>query len=761
MYKKFIIIILTLMIGHVSAPGAGFTRTQEKVEVVFKQDVSLRSLAQEYLGDPNAWEIILYYNGFKHPSELRPAMKLTIPTGTFKRTVKYLKKAGEISHLANMEGAGILAKDSIEASNRLHISATDLKKRGKLELAEKTALESVQQAEKALAEAKAKKIRTVSAILEKKKKTVQSRRPDQPVWINTMTDQELIEQERIRTLADSEAGIVFIDGSRIYMDENSLAVIGEMRKNLIKNTFKADVTVLQGEVLAHISSIGGRKDFNITAPGVETAVRSRKFRTGRDTGKATRIANYDGEIDVKAGNSAVTVKKDEGTKIAYGKKPETPRKLLPPPVFIPPLNDRIFFSQTIRFEWEKVENAKFYKLVISADRDFTDILKNIRTAKTHFQWRVPRKGVYYCRIYSIDRDNFSGPFAAPVSFFANVDVSPPYLTVRSPMDGDVILSESVMVRGTFEKSAKITIDDQPVDSDENGGVNHSVELEPGEQIITIIAADPAGNRSIVRRKVIRNTEKQLIYLDTPNRMTVNLNQVAITGKIRPHTKIEINGEPVEAKRDFSHVLKLPEGDHTITVKATSPLGKVQTLPVMIRVDQTPPKILPDDFPKFTRKPKIRLSGRISEHVTFSVNGSPAPLKKKTFDLTVQLKEGENIYKLEAKDDAGNMSAKKINIFRDTKPPEIGDYSFSHPAVKGGNIITCRVFAKDDGVGLARTGSFTISVDPEDKGVKGALTLNSVKKKYEGSVFIPPGMKGKVKMKALKIQDYLGNQTVWP
>ena len=761
MYKKCIIIILILAIGHAWVPGAGFTGTQEKMEVVFKQDVSLRSLAKKYLGDPNAWEIILYYNGFKHLSELRPAMKLTIPAGSFKRTVKHLKKAGEISRLANMEGARILAKDSIDRSIRLRVSAIDLKNLGKLELAEKAALEAVQQAEKALAEAKAKKIRSVSAVLKRKKKTVQSRRPHQPVWINTMTDQELVKQERIRTLAASEADIVFIDGSQIYMDENSLAVIGEMKENLIKNTFKASVTVLQGDVLAHISSLGGRRDFNITVPGVETAVRSRKFRTARDTGKATRIANYDGEIDVKAGNSIVTVKKDEGTKIAFGRKPETPRKLLPPPVLISPMKDRIFFSQTIRFEWEKVENAGFYRLAISADRNFTKILENIRSAKTRYQWHVPRKGVYYCRIYSIDRDNFSGPFSAPVSFYANVDVSPPYLTVRSPTDGEVILSDSVMVRGTVEKSAKITIDDQMVDSDENGVFSHSVMLEPGEQILTIIAADTAGNRSVIRQKVIRNTEKMLIFMDTPSRMTVNLNQVAITGKIRPHTKIEINGEPVEAQRNFSHILRLSEGEHTITVKATSPLGKVQTLPITIRVDMTPPEILPDDFPAFTCKPDVRLSGRVSEHVTFSVNDSPTLLNKEAFDLIVQLKEGENIYKLAAVDDAGNRSSITVRIFRDTQPPEIGEYSFSSPTVKGGNIIKCRVFAKDSGVGLSRTGGFAIYVSPKNMVFKGALTLNSGEKKYEGSIFIPPGVKGKVKMKALRIQDYLGNEIVWP
>jgi len=91
--------------------------------------------------------------------------------------------------------------------------------------------------------------------------------------------------------------------------------------------------------------------------------------------------------------------------------------------------------------------------------------------------------------------------------------------------------------------------------------------------------------------VIRNTEEQLISLDTPSRMTVNLNQVAIKGKIRPHTKFEINGEPIEMPRDYSHILNLSEGEHKIAVTATAPMEKVQTLPVTIRVDLTHPKLL--------------------------------------------------------------------------------------------------------------------------------------------------------------------------
>ncbi len=754
-----IMILFPIVIGQIWHSYPGFAQGQDNVEVIFTQDVSLRSLAEKYLGNPNEWEVILYYNGFQHLADLQPDTRLTIPAGLFNRSMKYLQQAAETARLANMEGAGVLAKESIDTSTRLQTRAMDLKKQGKLEEAQKAALEALQWAEKALFEAKEKKIQSVSAVLAQKEGTVQNRKPQQPVWIDAIINQEFIEQERVRTLSASRAGILFIDESRIYLNENSLAVIGEMKENVIKRTFKAGVVVLQGDVLAHLSSLSGQKNFSITAPGIETHVRSKKFRTTRDTRQVTRIANYDGEIDVEVSKYTVTIQKDEGTKIEYGKIPEAARKLLPPPVMIVPLAHQIFFTATIRFEWEKLAGARFYTLEISAERDFFTVLKRLRLNKTFYEWQAPRKGLYYYRLYTIDTENFSGPFSDPVDFYIDLDESPPYLTVFSPAEGEVILSREAVVQGTVEKNTTLTINTVAVESDERGMFKHPIGLEPGEQIITVTATDPAGNRTSIQRNVICNLEEQLIALDMPNHMTLNMSQVTLKGTIKPLTRIEINAEPVDLPPRFAHIVTLPEGDHTITIKAISPQGNIQTLPVMITVDLTAPEISPDDVPAYTRQPELSLSGQVSEAVTLTVNGGVVPVKEMRFDFPAALKEGENIFALAVADTAGNTSTKKIRILRDTTPPEIGRYRFSSPRVKGGDIISCQISARDSGVGLARTGSFTISIAPGNTVFHGILTLNRRKEIFEGSIFVPPEIQGTVEMKHLQIQDRLGNEAI--
>jgi hypothetical protein len=206
------------------------------------------------------------------------------------------------------------------------------------------------------------------------------------------------------------------------------------------------------------------------------------------------------------------------------------------------------------------------------------------------------------------------------------------------------------------------------------------------------------------------------------------------------------------------VLTLPEGEHTITIKAISPQGEIQTLPLQITVDLTPPDIKLDDAPAATREPKLSLSGSISEPATLTFATNPIPLDAKRFTIPVDLQEGENIFNLAATDPASNTTTKTIRILLDTIPPEITRATCSAPETKGGEIIACEINAQDRGIGLAKTGNFTLSVAPGGREVKGILTFNRTKAIFEGSVFIPPGIKGKVTIKELRIQDRLGNET---
>lgn len=755
-------------------PGTGVA-----VEVVIDEGTTLRGLAETYLDAPDAWKLILFYNGLDHPGGIRPGMRLTIPVALFREVDETLEAARRTARDARMEGAGVLARAAMEAANRQIEKALERKRRGDLADARKSAKAALDSAKTALSEARDRKIQSVTAVLARKQGTVQSRKPREPVWLEAKIDQLLSEQERLRTLVASRAGVQFVDGSEIHLSESSMAVIGEMKENLIKDALTVNVVVLQGDVLAHLSSLGGQKDFSITSPGIETVIRSKRFRASRDATNVTRIANYDGEIDVTARQQQVTVGKDEGTEVAAGRAPSAPRKLLPPPPPVSPLEHQIFFSRSVPFSWASVPDARAYVLEISENRDFGTLLAAVRLTGDQHNWSAPRRGVYYFRMHTVDAEGFAGPFSDPAAFFVNIDEDPPYLLVTHPADGARLGPDhEVTVTGTVETGdgVSLSVNGVKVVAETDGTFSHPLALsEMDETTVTVTATDRAGNRSTVLREVVRpDPAAALISLETPRRLTVNLPEITLRGTLAPGARLRIDDQPVGAAGRFAHVLPMAEGTRQVTLTAEAHDGRTETVTVSITVDRTPPEIRLDDPPPATRSAEITLSGEVSEPVTLLLNdqtvegeaaevpGEPTPVR---FEIPLPLAEGSNVFHLTAIDRAGNEARRTLRVRRDTTPPTVDPRrsEVSPRSVRNGAVLTCRVVAEDDGVGLARTGEFTVTVGDRKGGAtfSGPLILNRETGDFEGRVFIPPSVAGRAALTAVRVSDQLGNTAVWP
>jgi len=733
---------------------------QPGVTITLEHKDSLRTIAKQHFGDPDDWKIILYYNGFQNYKDLPPKASLVIPVQSYKNTTDMLRKARELARLASMEGARVLAREAIEKAIRLQQDALELKNRGKLDEALKIAQQAVQSGESALSEAQKKKQRSVSAILESRTGKVQSRKSEQSVWSDTVNKQELIEKERIRTLSDSLAQILFVDGSTLNLDANALALIGKMRENRVKKSVKTDVTVLKGDVLLLMASLGVKNKFNVSTPDVETDIRSRKFRASRDANNITRISNFDGEIDVKSQGHLVTVKKNEGVKIQQGKQPGKPSKLLPPPLITAPTANKVFLSTDVRFAWQTIEGASSYKLEIADKRDFAAIIKEEELARTDYHWKAPQRGVYFFRIYTIDKEGLAGSYSEPVMLSINTDIAPPYLSVHAPVENAVILDDQVSIRGLTEDKATITINDHKAAIADDHTFDHLIKLEQGAQTIVIKATDPSGFETVVKRHIRSHPEEQLIFLDVPPWLVVNKSSVAINGRIRPRTQVEINGLPVTLTEKFSHVVKLAEGEHTLTFKASAPpdqkniIGS-QTATVNVKVDLTPPALVLEKLPSYSNKETVTLAGKVSEDASLTINAQSVPLTDHHFESAIAIEEGENLFEIIAQDTAGNQSRKRLTLLRDTLAPHNIRQALSKPVAKGGDNVMLIVEAQDKGVGLARTGHFTIIINKQS--FNGVLKLNAIGKQYEGSIFIPPGIKGAIQVHRIRIRDRLGNE----
>ncbi len=746
-------ILMAFFIGIICAVCVWAEPAEVTVTLEGKQ--SLRSLAKQHLGAPDDWKIILLYNGFDSYESLPPNASLVIPVRLYKQTMQKLRKARELSHQASMEGARVLARDLIEEAVRRQQEALEYKKRGQLQKAQASAQLAVQAGQGALDETQKKKMRTVSAILESMQGKVQSRKPDQAVWRAATLKQELVEKERIRTLSDSRARIAFIDESTLNLEANALAVIGMMRENRVRKSLKTDVTVLKGDVMLLMASLGQKNQFNLNAPGVETDIRSRKFRASRDADNITRISNYDGEIDIKAKGRKVVVKKNEGVKIKPGQQPGNPKKLLPSPQLTAPAAHQVLLKPSVDFVWKAVEDAQAYKLEISAKRNFDELIRAETVTSDHFQWQAPQRGVYYARMYTIDNEGLASPYSPVLSFSVNTDATPPYLAVHEPRENAVIVGDSVHVKGVAEKQAKVAINGRQVDLNADHAFDHPLQLVQGINTIVIEAVDPVGLKTVVKRHVTAHTEKQLLTLDVPSEWVVNQTAVTIKGRRRPGTEVTINGRPTALAEQFAHVVELDEGAHELTFKASAPPDQTQTQTIKIKVDLTPPRLTLAKPPRYYNQTRTVLAGSVSEKGSLTINAQEAALNEGQFKWDAPLEEGSNRFELIARDAAGNQTRKTVTILRDTRPPRITGQSLSKESTQGGESITLTVKAEDAGVGLARAGHFVLAVDA--RRFKGLLSWNAAQNHYIGTIFIPPEVKGDVRVYQIRIRDRLGNE----
>jgi hypothetical protein len=754
-------ILLTLIILLI--PSVLIHSAQDEViTVTLTGDETLRSLAVKYFGEPNDWEVILFYNGFQSTSEVNIGTQLKIPISLYRKFNKTLDSVQELIIQANNEGAGILAKEQLDSGIKAQKEAIELKKKGKLDQAFTKAQEAQHFIQDAIKQTKEKRIKSISAILSERKGKVQSRKQDQSVWFDANQNQELIEKEHVRTLTGSSGEISFLDGSRLNLSQNSLAVIEAMKQDLIKNTSKSSVVVLQGDVLAYLTSQNKKNDVNVSVPGVQTDIRSRNFRTSMDENNVAKFANYDGEIEVQAAGSSVTLKKNEGTSIAPGEKPKEARKLLDPPTVITPEPKTKIFSNILDIKWNKITNAKGYRIQISTKRAFSEMLLDEATdERTTYQWQSKATGVFYLRIASIDKENFTGPFTSPIEFYLDKDVTPPYLLIESPAENESVYKEKIALSGVVEISANLMVNGDTISTGADGKFNQEFKLKPGKNLLNIQAVDPAGNKSEIVRTVYYNADDRLIYLDSKPVVSVNTTEFAVSGSTKPGTEIQINGQSVQlVDYKFNHIVTLQQGENQVIINAKSQKGQTQSSTLTITLDQQPPDVSLEDIPSFTKEASVEIAGKTDEPCRISINKEVIPTEQNQFKFTEKLQEGENVIELIAEDLAGNQNLTEIEIVRDTQKPKVLSVSLVPEQVKGGELVQVKIQARDDGAGLSRNGKFSIGLAAGGQNFSGMLSLGSGGT-YLGTLIVPPGIQGKLTVRELVIQDYLGNQADYP
>ena len=168
---------------------------------------------------------------------------------------------------------------------------------------------------------------------------------------------------------------------------------------------------------------------------------------------------------------------------------------------------------------------------------------------------------------------------------------------------------------------------------------------------------------------------RLANLDAQNR--VREANLTIEGLTDADAVVQIQDDPtiipVEADGRFNIKRQLLEGSNTINLIATDKAGNVATLVREIILVTEPPEVtiaapLNDEW---TNESLINVAGVVPAGATLKVNGQEAIVAEDgSFEREVILQEGDNILRVEAVDDVGNLTTQEIIVHRKTSAPSL-------------------------------------------------------------------------------------------
>ncbi len=317
---------------------------------------------------------------------------------------------------------------------------------------------------------------------------------------------------------------------------------------------------------------------------------------------------------------------------------------------------------------------------------------------------------------------------------------PPTLVVSSPESGQKSAKKQVTVSGaaaaSFGPLRSVTVNGQSALLGAGGGFSTTVTLQNGENQITVVATDMAGNATTETRLVTFNPQAATVALSSPaNGLITKQGSVTVSGSLtngEDVKQVSINGVPAAVSGgSFSATVQLAPGKNTISVALPEDAGGGTDSVTVIYADRPPTLSVgaPSDG-QISAKPEISVSGSAMTSygtpAVVSVNGLVVRVSSGgSFSQTVQLKPGKNTISVSASDEAGNSAS-------DTRTVEY------KPALPLINISSPADGFQTKEARITVSGSVTSEIGVASVTVNGSAASVSANGSFSASVELKPG-----------------------
>ncbi len=300
------------------------------------------------------------------------------------------------------------------------------------------------------------------------------------------------------------------------------------------------------------------------------------------------------------------------------------------------------------------------------------------------------------------------PISKPEPKPVLVDTTPPNIVILAPT-GSIVPpdTEKLTIRGRVTDDSSIgevKVNGNEIWVSAEGRFDAPVQLTGGENEIRVTVTDLHGNMGTKRFTVERpgpiDNSPPIITLDESikNRQQSQNSEYTFNGSVTDDNsigQIQVNGKEVfpswEGK--FTTTVQLVSGENEIRITATDSHGNISTKRLTIFVDNPGPIIViikptildsqvstsrglrPINQTITLKDASTTVFGKVEDEDGVSevkVNGKKAELRGNDFKATVSLNYGDNSLHFVAKDSLGNLSEKKLLIYR--PPPIRNDYA---------------------------------------------------------------------------------------
>ncbi|WP_420810052.1 adventurous gliding motility protein AgmC [Corallococcus macrosporus] len=299
----------------------------------------------------------------------------------------------------------------------------------------------------------------------------------------------------------------------------------------------------------------------------------------------------------------------------------------------------------------------------------------------------------------------------PAEHTWTVDLTPPVAPlITTPADGAVLDDGVVTITGTADGAESVTLvldgtsyGPIPVDASGDWTFTPPVTLPDGPYTVTVTATDEAGNTSAPTSSTFTvDTTAPDTAIDSgpPAQTTVATADFVFSSNESPVTyECSLNGAPFTACPAQAQFGPLPDGDHTLLVRAVDAAGNVDATPAehTWTVDATPPVVVITTPANnaVLNVPVVTYSGTSEpgSTVTVVVDGVTVGTVEAdgagnwSLPVSDTLADGPHTVIVTATDEAGNTSTPVTHTFIvDAQPPETSFVS-TPPALSNSDSAT--------------------------------------------------------------------------